>query len=80
MLTEITVPANHPRATSLQIRERLIEGYRQGLVADAGLIAHGRGEAFDYILGEKTHPFAVTAARAAAALTLSSSNPVISVN
>ena len=40
---------NHPRAHSLMIRERLIENIKSGVVATAGLIAHGRGEAFDYL-------------------------------
>jgi 4-phosphopantoate---beta-alanine ligase len=45
-----------------------------------GLIAHGRGEAFDYLLGEKTTSQAKKAVRAAAALLLISNHPVISVN
>mgnify|MGYP000610230082 CR=1 FL=1 len=77
---EIFIPPDHPRAESLRIRERLIEGYRKGVVATAGLIAHGRGEAFDYILGEKTHAFAIKAMRAAIALFLLARNPVFSVN
>jgi 4-phosphopantoate--beta-alanine ligase len=58
----------------------LIEGYKQGLVAEAGMIAHGRGEAFDYLLGEVTIPEAELAERAAASLLLNAGNPVISVN
>ena len=38
-------------------RERIEEGVREGVTSLAGLIAHGRGEAFDYLLGEKTHSF-----------------------
>lgn len=49
-------------------------------MADAGLLAHGRGEAFDYILGERTIPPAGKAAHAAAAMLLQSRSPVISVN
>jgi len=49
-------------------------------VVPQGLIAHGRGEAFDYILGERTHPFARRAAEAAAAAFMLASRPVISVN
>jgi len=45
-----------------------------------GLIAHGRGEMFDYLLGEKTTKEARAASRAAAALLLKAKNPVISVN
>ena len=45
-----------------------------------GLTAHGRGEAFDYLIGETTTPSAFTAERTAAALLLSAQRPVISVN
>ncbi len=77
---EFEIPDSHPRAESLRIRERLIKGFKKGLVAYAGLIAHGRGEAFDYILGEKTHDFAAKAMRAAVALFLLAKHPVFSVN
>jgi 4-phosphopantoate--beta-alanine ligase len=46
----------------------------------AGLIAHGRGEAFDYLIGEQSIPIALQATRVAAALLLLATNPVISVN
>jgi 4-phosphopantoate--beta-alanine ligase len=58
----------------------LIDGFRRGLVAPQGLIAHGRGEAYDYLLGERTTETAQGAIKAAAALLLLSSRPVISVN
>ncbi len=74
------VPEDHPRAESIKIREQLIEGFKEGFVAVAGLIAHGRGEAFDYILGEKTHHFAEKAEKAAVATLILAKNPVISVN
>ena len=45
-----------------------------------GLTAHGRGEAFDYLLGERTTESALLAERIAAALLLSARSPVISVN
>jgi 4-phosphopantoate--beta-alanine ligase len=44
------------------------------------LIAHGRGEAFDYILGEKSGQSASKASAAASAYLLSARNPVLSVN
>ena len=50
----INIPPNHPRAKSLHIRELLVAGFKDGLVVPEGLIAHGRGEAFDYLLGEHT--------------------------
>ncbi len=61
-------------------RNRLIEFYENGLVTVSGLISHGRGEAFDYILGERTSEFAEVAEKAALGLILSSKKPVISVN
>ncbi|MEL9908429.1 MAG: 4-phosphopantoate--beta-alanine ligase [Desulfurococcus sp.] len=76
----MSIPANHPRRESLLIREKLVEGYRRNIVALEGLIAHGRGECFDYLLGEKTHGFALKAIRAAVAHLLLAKHPVISVN
>jgi 4-phosphopantoate--beta-alanine ligase len=58
----------------------LVEGYRRGLVAAEGLIAHGRGEAYDYLIGERTTKTAQRAIKAAAAMLLLSKRPVISVN
>jgi 4-phosphopantoate--beta-alanine ligase len=58
----------------------LVDGYRRGLVAAEGLIAHGRGEAYDYLIGERTTKTAQKAIRAAAAMLLLSERPVISVN
>ncbi len=78
MRTEI--PKGHPRYESLMQREALVKGYEQGITALAGLIAHGRGEAFDYLLGEKTIPPAKEAVAVAAVLLMSAENPVISVN
>lgn len=71
-------PKNHPRYKSLLAREKLVEA--SDFVAKQGLIAHGRGEAFDYLLGEQTCPSAMLAINAAASLIQKSSNPVISVN
>ncbi len=79
-MSEVEIPPEHPRAESLRIREKLISAFEAGIVARAGLIAHGRGEAFDYLLGERTHPFALRAIEAAAAALLLAEYPVISVN
>jgi 4-phosphopantoate--beta-alanine ligase len=76
----MNIPENHPRRKSLLIREELIDGFEAGLVAKEGLIAHGRGEAFDYLIGERTTHPARKAIRAAAACLLHSKHPVISVN
>jgi 4-phosphopantoate--beta-alanine ligase len=74
------IPPSHPRRESLLIRERLVEGFKRGLVVPEGLIAHGRGECFDYLIGESTQPFAHRAIEAAIAALLLAKHPVISVN
>jgi len=74
------IPRSHPRYESLVQREKLVEGVRKGITAMQGLIAHGRGEMFDYVLGEKTHDFAWEAERVAVAMMLIASRPIISVN
>jgi len=74
------IPKNHPRYASLMTREKIAQGMRNGLVHETGLIAHGRGEAFDYLLGEKTIPPTGMAEKVAAAALLQAKNPVISVN
>jgi 4-phosphopantoate--beta-alanine ligase len=62
------------------MRERLVEGFKRGVVVPQGLIAHGHGECFDYLLGERTQPFALKAIEAAVATPLLAKYPVISVN
>jgi 4-phosphopantoate--beta-alanine ligase len=79
-MKQTRISPRHPRAESLRIRERLIEGYNTGVVAVAGLVAHGRGEALDYLIGEKTTSNALKAVKAAAATLLAAKYPVISVN
>ncbi|MFB5600708.1 MAG: phosphopantothenate/pantothenate synthetase [Nitrososphaeraceae archaeon] len=74
------IPSNHPRAQSLFIRDLLVKEFRSGLVVPEGLLAHGRGEAFDYLLGECTSIHASNAIKAASSLLLLANNPVISVN
>lgn len=76
----LDVPSSHPRAESLRIRERLVDHFHRGIVVAQGLIAHGRGEAFDYLFGEMTIPPAKKAIRAAAAALLLAKFPIISVN
>lgn len=76
----MTIPKSHPRYESLRIREMLSAGFLSGAVALEGVMAHGRGEALDYILGEETLLTSRAALRAAAATLLLSSYPVISVN
>ncbi len=79
-MIKLEIPKNHPRYQSLKQRERLLEFYEKGIVTISGLISHGRGEAFDYMLGEKSTEFALQAEMAALLKILKSKNPVISVN
>jgi 4-phosphopantoate---beta-alanine ligase len=74
------IPRSHPRYRSLRVRADLAEKMQRGLVVPEGLMAHGRGEAFDYLLGERTTPEAALAERAAAARLLLARRPVVSVN
>ncbi|HII75502.1 MAG TPA: phosphopantothenate/pantothenate synthetase [Methanolinea sp.] len=74
------IPPEHPRYRSLFARERLARYAAEGIVSLEGLSAHGRGEAFDYLLGEKTTASALLAEKTAAALLLTARDPVISVN
>lgn len=74
------IPRDHPRYESLRIRQRVVSGAERGLAVSEGLLAHGRGEAFDYLLGERTNPEARAASRAAAAALLLAKRPVLSVN
>ncbi|MCU0632988.1 MAG: phosphopantothenate/pantothenate synthetase [Methanolinea sp.] len=74
------IPPDHPRYRSLLVRERLARYAAEGIVSLEGLTAHGRGEAFDYLIGEKTTESALIAEKTAAALLLCAKNPVISVN
>ena len=74
------IPKSHPRYESLMTREKIRKAMNKGLVHETGLIAHGRGEAFDYILGEKTQSFADEAIHAAAEALISARHPVFSLN
>ena len=79
-MTDVDVPESHPRYESLLTRHRIEAGVQKGITSRQGLIAQGRGEAFDYLLGERTLPSADAAARAAAAHLLLADHPVLSVN
>jgi len=76
----MNIPKSHPRYLSLQIREKLVNGFDNNLVAKEGLLAHGRGEAFDYLIGEKTTKSAKDAIKAASIMLNQAENSVISVN
>ena len=71
---------SHPRYASLVARERVAEGVRRGYTSSQGLIAQGRGECFDYLIGERTTVAALEAIRAAAAMLLLAKRPALSVN
>ena len=79
-MTDIDVPESHPRHESLLMRHRIEEGVDLGITSRQGLIAQGRGEAFDYLLDEKTVPSADEAERVAAAHLLRADHPVLSIN
>ena len=74
------IPDSHPRKSSLMSRQRMVEASRRGLLAESAMIAHGRGEAFDYLLGERTSDSASLAIREAAARLLEADSPIISMN
>jgi len=74
------IPDSHPRRASLLARQSLVDAAAEGLLADSAMIAHGRGEAFDYLLGETTSDSAMDAIREVAARLLAAERPVISVN
>ncbi len=80
MTRKIELHESHPRYLSLLAREKLVTGFKKGLVASEGLIAHGRGECFDYLLGESTTGSARVAINVASAMLLLARYPVISVN
>jgi 4-phosphopantoate--beta-alanine ligase len=77
---EPCIDPSHPRFQSLKRRQRLVSAFKDGIVVPEGLMAQGRGEMFDYLLGEETPAPALIAEQAAAALLLLSKRPVISVN
>ncbi len=74
------IPRSHPRYESLLTRDRIVEGIENGITSMHGLIAQGRGEAFDYLMGENTSDSALLAEKVAAAVMLLAKRPVISVN
>jgi 4-phosphopantoate--beta-alanine ligase len=74
------IPQDHPRYQSLLLREKIVKAHQKGILADSGMIAHGRGEAFDYLIGEKTSLPAKKAIKAAAAAIILAKNPTLSIN
>ncbi|HET7325055.1 MAG TPA: 4-phosphopantoate--beta-alanine ligase [Halococcus sp.] len=79
-MSDSAIPGDHPRSESLRTRHRIEAGVEKGITSRQGLIAEGRGEAFDYLLGERTIESAAAAERAATAHLLLADSPVLSVN
>ena len=80
VVRNMTVPKDHPRYESLMKREKLREMVELGIVDPTGLISHGRGEAFDYLMNEKSIGPALIAEKVAAAFLLNAKNLVVCVN
>ena len=76
----VKIPKSHPRRNSLLSRNAIVDATKKGLLADSALIAHGRGEAFDYLLGEQTSEIAKLSIKESAARLINANNPVISIN
>ncbi len=74
------VPPTHPRYSSLMSRKRLVEAAAKGMLADSALIAHGRGEAFDYLLNESTCDAASQAITEVAIRLHNAKFPTLSIN
>ena len=75
----VEIPDSHPRKRSLASRQKIVDGKAKGILADSAMIAHGRGEAFDYLLGERTTDSARLAIEEAARRLKRAKNPVIPV-
>jgi len=80
MERKIELHESHPRYLSLLAREKLVTGFKRGIVASEGLIAHGRGECFDYLLGECTIEPSRDEINVASAALLLAKYPIISIN
>ena len=76
----VTISKDHPRYNSLVLRDKLVDGCKKGITSIHGLIAYGRGEAFDYLIGEQSTTNALEATAAVSAYLLTAQHPIISVN
>jgi len=79
-MSDFAADKSHPRYQSLLMRHRLELAAKAGMLADSALIAHGRGEAYDYLLGEKTIPSAHDATMEALAHLQNANSAVICLN
>ena len=79
-MDDIAADPSHPRYASLLMRHRLEVAAEKGMLAGSAMIAHGRGEAFDYLLGERTTASALQASRQALATLQAAKKPVLSIH
>ena len=79
-MDELAADPSHPRYESLLKRHELEQAAKKGMLAGSALIAHGRGEAYDYLLGEQTIPSAMLATKFALQQLKDSEKSVISLN
>ena len=79
-MSDFAADKSHPRYQSLLMRHRLEMAAKAGMLADSALIAHGRGEAFDYLLGEATIASAHDATMESLAHLQNADSAVISLN
>tara|TARA_B100000900_G_scaffold52508_2_gene38796 strand:+ start:13812 stop:14576 length:765 start_codon:yes stop_codon:yes gene_type:complete len=79
-MDEFAADPSHPRYESLLKRHELEQAAKKGMLAGSALIAHGRGEAYDYLLGEQTIPSAMLATKFALQQLKDSEKSVISLN
>ncbi len=79
-MSHFAADPSHPRYQSLLLRHRLEQAEKDGLLAGSAMIAHGRGEAYDYLLGERTIPSAHKATVQALGTLKKAKRPVISLN
>ena len=79
-MTDFAADPSHPRYGSLLLRHKLELAAEKGMLAGSALIAHGRGEAFDYLIGEQTSTFASDAIDAALHALVHAQHPIICVN
>lgn len=71
---------DHPRYESLLYRQKIVDAHKNGILADSGMIAHGRGETFDYLIGEKTTANSLNTIDIASCYFLTRKRSVLSVN
>ena len=79
-MTEEIADPSHPRYQSLMMRKKVSDAGAKGMLAESAMIAHGRGEAFDYLLSEQTIDSAFAATKEVAARLVKAKKPVLSLN